>query len=395
MPRLSAAILWLLLLMLLPPASAAGDLPPTVFRDGGYLVSKNKQLILAHNHHRLLVPASTWKIATALMALERLGRDFRFPTEFYQAGGHLFITGYGDPLLVSEEVAQISAALAASGLSSVQDLVLDDSFFRLEQTTPPGSAASLRSYDAANGALVVNFNTVNLEVLPDGTVRSAEPQTPTLPIMQQWAGKLPPGEHRINLSQDHERSRRYSGELFRSLLGAGGIRIDGELRSGRRPAEAELLYRHHSSRTLAETVEAMLLYSNNFIANQLFLTVGAKQAAPPATWAKGRRNLHDFLTELDLPPGSFTVDEGSGLSRDNRISPTALHLVLEHFRPYAELLPHWEGRLVKSGTLNGVYAYAGYFRSPQELAPFVLILQQNANTRDLALDLLENHWQQY
>ncbi|ADH85239.1 D-alanyl-D-alanine carboxypeptidase/D-alanyl-D-alanine-endopeptidase [Desulfurivibrio alkaliphilus] len=391
MPPILATLCWLLLWLL--PGPAAAGLPPSVFSDGGYLLSKDGRLLLAHNHEQALVPASTWKIATGLMALEQLGPDFRFATELYRTNGALYIKGFGDPMLISEEVAAISAALAAAGISEINDIVLDDSFFQLEQANPAGSAASLRSYDAANGALVVNFNTAKIEVRADGTVHSAEPQTPTLPIMQQWAGKLPPGVHRINLSHTPAASLRYSGELFKYLFAARDIRVTGKLRHGRLPAGAELIYRHHSARTLAETVEAMLLYSNNFIANQLFLVAAAKGGDNPATWGKARVNLHDYLLELGLPPGSFRVDEGSGLSRDNRISPDALHLLLQHFRPYAELLPHWEGRLVKSGTLNGVYAYAGYFRGPEQLDPFVLILQQTANTRDRALEIMEGHWQ--
>lgn len=391
--RISAATAWLLMLILLLPAAAAAKLPPTVFTDGGYLISKEQRIIMARHQDRLLVPASTWKIVTALLALEQLGPDFRFQTDFYHADGHLFIKGFGDPMLTSEEAARIAAALAAAGVKKIQDIVVDDSFFQLEQANPAGSGASLRSYDAANGALAVNFNTVKIEVPTAGPVRSAEPQTPSLPVMQQMAGNLPPGVHRVNLSQHPEQSRRYSGELFQHLLTSRNIRVDGVVRGGVTPAGAEPIYRHLSSQALTETVQAMLLYSNNFIANQLFLVAGARQSGKPATWARGRRNLRDYLEESGLAPESFRVAEGSGLSRKNLISPRALLQVLEKFRPYAELLPRWQEHLVKSGTLNGVYAYAGYFRAPGQLDPFVLILNQAANTRDQALELLAIEWQ--
>lgn len=381
-----------LLLGLLLPRPAIAVLPAEVFAAGGYLVSQNERLILAQNPAGLLIPASTWKIATALMALEQLGPDFRYQTHFHLAGNHLYIKGFGDPGLISEELAAIAGQLAGRGLREVGDLVLDDSFFQLEQPEPDGSGGSPRSYDAANGALAVNFNTINIEVQADGRVLSAEPQTPTLPVMQTLAVGRPTGVHRLNVSQDRERSRRYSGELFKYLLAEHGIAVQGEIRAGLTPAEAPLLYRHQSSRTLAETVREMLLYSNNFIANQLYLTCGAQAAGAPATWEKGRQGLEAFLARIGLAPGSFIVAEGSGLSRDNRISPASLGLVLERFRPYAELLPLWQGRLVKSGTLQGVYAYAGFFRRDRELDPFVLILNQPANTRDRALELLEEQW---
>ncbi len=393
MPRISVAVSWLLALVILLPGHVIAGLPPNVFTDGGYLVSRDDRTILGHNENRLLIPASTWKIATGLMALDQLGPDYRFRTKFYLAGDHFYIKGFGDPLLTSEEVKLITASLAASGITEIDDIVVDDSFFQLERTKPDGSAASLRSHDAANGALVVNFNTAKIEVLNNGTVRSAEAQTPSLPVMQELAADLDPGIHRVNLSQNPQRSRRYCGELFKNLLTASGIKVNGEVRSGVTPAGAELVYRHHSSRKLAETVEAMLLYSNNFIANQLFLIAGARQRGEPATWDKGRRNMDDYLHQLGLDLKSFRVEEGSGLSRENRITPGALQQVLERFRPYAELLPHWDDRLVKSGTLNRVYAYAGYFRGNSGLDPFVLILNQTANTRDRALDLMEKRWQ--
>ncbi len=380
------------IMLALLPAAALATLPTTVFQDGGYLVHRGAKVILARNPEKLLVPASTWKIATALLALEQLGPDFRFQTAFYLADGHLLIQGFGDPLLVSEEVDRIAAHLAVLGLRELTDIVLDDSFFQLESAIPAGSTTSLRAYDAANGALVVNFNTINIEVKADGTIRSAEEQTPTLPVMRTLAGQLPPGTHRINLSQNAAAAGRYVGELFRDRLEFHGIQVNGQLRTGKTPATAQLLYLHHSSQRLDEIVRLMLLYSNNFVANQLFLTCGAKRFGTPATWAKSRRHLQDFLTELGLPAGSFTVEEGSGLSRENRITPAALSQVLEAFRPYVELLPLWQGRRVKSGTLNGVYAYAGFFRGEPEDDPFVLILNQSANTRDQALDLLERQW---
>ena len=371
----------------------AAELPAPIFQDGGYLVAKDGRIIAARNPERLLIPASTWKIATALLALERLGPEFRFPTHIYLREGNLLIKGFGDPLLVSEEVALIAARLVELGVEEIGDIILDDSFFRLDRERPAGAGRSLRSYDAANGALAVNFNTVNIEVDSERRVSSAEEQTPTLPVMTTVATGLSPGRHRINLSQQAERSLRYSGELFRELLRQRGVKVQGEIRSGQAPGQAPLtgepLYRHWSSRPLSEVVESMLLYSNNFIANQLFLAVGAAEFGVPATWEKGQKSLTNFLAEVGLAASSFRVEEGSGLSRENRIAPNSLQRLLERFRPHAELLPRWRGRLVKSGTLSGVYAYAGYFTSAGQLDPFVLILNQPGNHRDRALDLLE------
>ncbi len=397
-PLLLACLLMTLLGSTIPalPGNAAGAKPlPAGMEQGAYLVSKDGRIIMAHNPEALLIPASTWKIATALAALSRFGPDFRFETHFYLAdhdlGHDLYIKGLGDPMLISEEVAEIAVALADQGLSRIRDLVIDDSYFQLEEAATAGAGDSLNPYDAANRALAVNFNTINVEIAGDKTVGSAEAQTPLLPVMRAAAAKagLPPGRHRINLAHEAETSRRYSGELFQALLAQQGVEISGRLRSGPTPANARLYYRHRSSIPLSEVVRAMLLYSNNFIANQLFLACGAQAAGPPATWNKGINALTAFLRERGLPPQSFRVREGSGLSRENRISARAMLRLLDDFAPYAELLPSWRGRLVKSGTLSGVYAYAGYFNHGNRRDPVVLILNQPQNHRDRLLDYLE------
>ncbi|HET97800.1 MAG TPA: peptidase S13 [Desulfurivibrio alkaliphilus] len=386
--------LWFCLLTLFPSPSGAEVLPASIFEDGGYLVTKGGQIVAARNPERLLVPASTWKIATGLLALERLGPDYRFATHFHLAQGDLFIRGFGDPLLVSEEVALIAARLSGLGVKEIGDIVLDDTFFQLERERPAGAGVSRRSYDAANGALVVNFNTINITVDQQGGVGSAEEQTPTLPVMRAKGRGMPPGTHRINLSQQRRYSQEYCGELFAEMLRRQGVRVNGTIRAGAVPAGAQPVYRHLSTRPLSETVAAMLLYSNNFIANQLLLASGAATFGEPATWDKGRESLRLHLEKLGLKEGSFMVEEGSGLSRENRITPSALLRLLELFRPYAQLLPADQGRLLKSGTLTGVYAYAGYFNNGGTLDPFVLILNQSANRRDCALELLERHYRQ-
>ncbi len=395
----SRAILHLVLIIaiFLPGPGIAAAPPPLSgpsagIDQGGYLVRKGDRVVLAHNEKKLLVPASTWKVATALMAFARLGEGHRFETHLFLIDNDLYIKGFGDPLLVSEEVEKIVVALAGQGVVRLRDIVVDDSFFQLSRAAAPGAVNSLEPYDAANSGLAVNFNTINVEVASDGAVRSAEAQTPLLPVMQAMTAKLPPGVHRVNLSQDSARSRRYVGELFDAFLRKQGVAITGAIRSGPVPDGAQAVYRHTSPTALTEIVRDMLRYSNNFIANQLFLACGAKAYGAPATWEKGEKALSAFLLDSGLAKGDFQVREGSGLSRENLITPTAMLHLLDAFSPYAHLLPSARGRLLKSGTLAGVYAYAGYFENGPTLDPFVLILNQPKNNRDQVLDRLEQQY---
>lgn len=366
-------------------------------RNGGYIVLNHKnEPILANNQDLAYQPASIVKIATSLAGIRILGKEYRFATGFYlgETNDHdLYIKGYGDPYLVSEEIALIAGRLAARGLKEIGSIYLDDQAFRLESITAEGTGRTLNPYDVSSGGLVVNFNTVNLEVTAGGVIRSAEPQTPTLPLMKKLGRNLPPGIHRINITTDENNSLQYAGELFRELFKAESITVRGTFGRGPVPDNLQPLYVHRSSRDLAEIIEGLMLYSNNFIANQLFLTCGAVTHGYPATWEKARQAMQEFLgRELGLEEKSISLAEGSGISRKNRVTPRAMARVLEEFAPYANLLALEDGIRLKSGTLSDVFSYAGYFPGREGPAPFVLILNQRKNTRDAALRLLRRRF---
>ncbi|MDX1775449.1 MAG: D-alanyl-D-alanine carboxypeptidase, partial [Desulfobulbales bacterium] len=227
-----------------------------------------------------------------------------------------------------------------------------------------------------------------------GTVVSAEGQTPTLPVMARLAENLEPGNHRININQEEssgiENSSRYVGELFRVYAKRENIAGAGKISLRQIPENLAPFYIHHSSKTLAEMIGPLMLYSNNFIANQLFLVLGAHEAGFPATWEKSTQAMADYLQQKHkLSQNEIKIIEGSGLSRKNRVSPHAMIRLLDSFRPYAEFLPRENSRLLKSGTLQGVYTFGGYFMENQSLDSFVLLLNQGQNNRDRVLAELE------
>jgi len=357
--------------------------------NGGLLVTRNGATIYERNQDSQFMPASVQKIGTALAAIQILGKDYRFTTRFYLSADHdLYIQGLADPLLVSEEVALIVTALRGHGLSSIRNLHVDDSACLLENGTD-GASSTLNPYDAQNSCLAVNFNTLNLRKEADGGVQSAEEQTPTLPLMRELAQGLRPGTHRINTTATGNQSLRYVGELFAAMFKKQGVAVRGEIIPGPPPDGLKPLYEHTSSKTLPEVLTGLLKYSNNFIANQLFLAIGAKVYGWPATWDKGQRALAAFYSnELGLNQKDIFVREGSGLSRQNRVTPRAMLVILEAFKPHAALLPLENNCLRKSGTMTGVYAYAGYFPGEHGLDSFVLILNQPKNTREQVLELL-------
>ncbi|MHB8223482.1 MAG: D-alanyl-D-alanine carboxypeptidase/D-alanyl-D-alanine-endopeptidase [Desulfurivibrionaceae bacterium] len=374
------------------PASlwaGAGQSLETLVENGGILVIRNGAIIYEQNADRQFIPASVLKIGTALAGIRILGKEYRFTTRFYVNGDRdLYIRGLADPLLVSEEVAKIAGTLRNRGISTIRNIVVDGSGCRLENGTD-GATNTLNPYDAQNSCLAVNFNTISLVKGADGSVRSAEEQTPALPLMRELAQRLPAGSHRINTTATGNQSLRYVGELFGAIFQKQGVTVRGEIIPGPVPEGIKLFYEHTSSKTLDEVLTGLLKYSNNFIANQLFLAMGAKQYGWPATWDKGQRAMTAFYrNELGLSEKDIVVREGSGLSRQNRVTPRAMLTILEAFKPHAKLLPFENNCLRKSGTLTGVYGYGGYFAGERGLDSFVLLLNQPNNTRDQVLGLL-------
>lgn len=346
--------------------------------------------LVSINAEKPLIPASTLKIATSLLAIRTLGENYRFSSRLFEKDGMLFVQGGGDPFLISESVERLAALLKRKGKLRFTCLILDDSRFELAGEGYTGE--STNPYDAISGALAVNFNTVYVQKSASG-VTSAEPQTPTLPLMAELAAQLPYGRQRISLPKNRHATLRYVGELLEAIFARNGIKMDNGWKEGVTPPDAKEVLRFEGDRDLLRIIEEMLRYSNNFTANQLFLTCGAAVRGYPATYAKARAAAAEFYSTLGFGAGEMHMEEGSGLAKENRVTASAMLGILHFFAPYSRLMPEKNGLLVKSGTLTGVYAYAGYHVGPQSLDPFVIILNQPDNTRDALLDLLRKRYE--
>jgi D-alanyl-D-alanine carboxypeptidase/D-alanyl-D-alanine-endopeptidase (penicillin-binding protein 4) len=376
---------------------AAQDRVAALAGDGGVMLrSPNGEVLVSLNPDRALVPASLVKIPLAQVALTMLGEDFRFETHFYRNdSGDLLIRGLGDPFLVSEEIADIADTLAQRGLQQIRRLVMDDSAFEADPDLPIERGTS-QPFGARNSALAVNFNTVNLAWTADGRLITGETQTPLTALGRELGAQLAPGAaQRINLGDDPRAGLRQAQQLFRLLLEKSGITVsDTGFNRNAVTNEWTLFYRHRSSRSLRDNLDGLLRYSNNFIANQLFLTLGAQGSGYPATAEAARAALQQQLTGLygdsfGRDPQSLLMLEGSGLSRAQRSSAAGMMHILEVFKPYAELLPEVDGVLRKSGTLTGVYNLVGYIRGSDGLYPFVILTNQAVNNRAEILRLLQ------
>lgn len=368
-----------------------------LIHNGGYALLKNGKTLYAKNLNSPFIPASTLKLVTSLAALDILGPNFRFTTRFFlDTSNNLYIRGEGDPFLVSEKISFIAKQLTRKGLTAIKDIVLDDSAFALEHKQTDGSIGSTNPYDANNSALGVNFNSLPIQVIRKAKVYSPESQTPFLPIMGQLGKNLDSGYHRVNVDGFPQvgqlsNSLLYTGQLFAALLQREGIRVRGTIRQGVVASNYKLLLEYAAEEDIAKLVEYLLLSSNNFMANQLFLAIGVAQFGYPATWEKGIKAMDAYIkNSLHLSRRDIYMVEGSGLSTKNHITPRAMLTILKEFIPHRSLIPIKYGVRMKSGTLrkSGVYCYAGYIDNGPWQSPFVILLNQKKNGRDKVLKQL-------
>jgi D-alanyl-D-alanine carboxypeptidase/D-alanyl-D-alanine-endopeptidase (penicillin-binding protein 4) len=357
-------------------------------RDAIIVAAPDDRVIFSENADKKLVPASTLKILTALVALNILGPNYRFATEFYlDKDSNLTIKGYGDPLLVSETVNKISRSLSPM-LKSIKDIVLDATYFK-DPLVIPGISDSSEPYDAPNGALCVNFNTVYFKQNKNNAYVSAEPQTPLLPFSLNRIRKSGLQQGRIVLSHNHSENIRYAGHLFQYFFNKAGIPSSGKIRTGRVNKDTDrLIFKYASEFTLMQAVSKLFEYSNNFMSNQVLIAAGAKVYGPPGSIEKGVLAAKAYIKQA-LEVEDIQIVEGSGISRANKVSAKTLYAVLQQFEPYYQLLTKSDSAYVKTGTLHGIRTRAGYIESAEgKLYRFVILINTPGKNVELIMDRL-------
>ena len=363
----AATLLVIYVLMLrMATASAAADgfesIKSLIGPHDALIVSDSKgRTIISKNKNKKLVPASILKLLTSLVALHYLGPDYRYATEFYlDRHSNLKIKGFGDPLLISEIINDIAARLSEliGGSAVINDLVVDDSYFN-QPLTIPGISSSSQPFDAPNGALCVNFNTVFFKHRKSGYI-SAEAQTPLLPYAEKKIRARNLKNGRFILSHLENENTIYAGKLFQYFLKQHGVEFSGTVTPGRvNETEDKLIYRYSSRFSLTQIISKLLEHSNNFTTNQLFITSGLEALGPPGNLGKGVAAALGYTSNV-LDIKNLSIVEGSGISRRNRISAHQMLRVLDEFEPHHRLMRKKGREFYKTGTLYGVNTRAGY-----------------------------------
>lgn len=399
-------------------------------------------------------PASTMKLLTTLVALEELGPAYTWKTEAYTRGrirdgrldGDLYIKGYGDPYLVIEHFWRYLRALRNIGIDTIAgDLVLDLSYFTPDPGDPNDfDGRGQQAYNVKPSALLLNFQAVSIRFFPDPganrVVVSAEPPSTRLTIDNRlrltrggcrgWNRNLGlrvvPGadSDRLVVSGSYaadcganelyrvlSEQAAYVLGVFQSVWAELGGRIEGGVREEPVPADAKLLHTGYSP-PLAEMLRSINKYSNNVMTRQLLLTLGAEKLEPPGSTDKGIRVLRGWLARHGLDFPELVLENGAGLSREERISARHLGQVLEagyespYMPEFLSSLPvlamdgTLEKRLtnspmagkahLKTGTLNDVRAVAGVMRDATGRRLIVTALQNDARADGPGGEALQN-----
>jgi D-alanyl-D-alanine carboxypeptidase/D-alanyl-D-alanine-endopeptidase (penicillin-binding protein 4) len=448
--------------LLLAPALAAAQLPGPV-RDalakagvpesavGAVVepVAGGKRLV-SHQAARPLNPASAIKLVTTFAGLDLLGPAYTFRTDVLVAGevaggaltGDLVLKGGGDPKFTYERLWQLVRQLRARGLREIRgDVILDRTFFAAAAHDPAKfDGESRRAYNVGPDALLVNFKAIDFRFVPEGQGLRVvgEPDFPNVEIASRvrlvnepcnnwrrglryevdeqgllatanFSGTYPAdcGEKTLPLSVfDPD---RYAEAAFRWIWSETGGRFTGKVRAGTAPAGAVLFHRFDSE-PLAALVRDINKHSNNVMARQLFLTLSAEKAGAPGEAKASERIVREWLAARGVTAAGLVIENGSGLSRAERISAEALAALMRAAWS-SPVMPELVSSLslfavdgtfkskngsaagqahLKGGTLTGVQAVAGYVLDTKGERWVVVMIanHDNANRAQAALDAL-------
>jgi D-alanyl-D-alanine carboxypeptidase/D-alanyl-D-alanine-endopeptidase (penicillin-binding protein 4) len=424
------------------PASAVGAYAQEVIAG---------RTLFVQNGMTPLNPASTMKLVTTQAALQLLGPAYTWKTAAYLTGsqrsdvvdGDLVIRGGGDPRLLMEDLWLLLRQIRNKGIRQINgDLILDRSLFEARAfDASQFDGDPLKPYNAGPDALLLNYHTFTLTLVPDqasGKARvSVDPPVAGLAISGptlvegecgNWKAAVTPsltddgitltgtypyacGEniwyvHPYQMSQG-----RYFGAIFRQLWTEMGGTLNGQVRGGVLPVGARLVAEWQSP-PLSLVIRDINKFSNNVMARQLLLSIAAQASPSPANPETGAAAVRAWLLQRGIEAPELVIENGSGLSRVARISAYSMGRILlaaynsPTMPEFISSLPliandgSMRNRLrnspvagrahIKTGSLEGVSAVAGYVMaaSGKRYAVVCMVNHPNAGAARDALDLV-------
>lgn len=411
--------------------------------------------LLAHNADKAMQPASLMKLISTAAALDLLGPAYRWTTRFYTNGtqngetlqGDLIIKGSGDPRLSQRDLWSVLHSLRAQGIRHISgDLLLDRSLFEI--TTDDAmqfDGKPERAYNAMPDTLLLDAKSLTLHFVPDARNQTVQVRIePYLAGLQFNAPKLVSGEcgewrksialafepqtlrfdgsyalacgeQRIPIHAYSHTHLEYFDASLRQIWSELGGTIAGSTREtilSQKISEDVHEIAAWQSAPLSDVIRDINKYSNNVMARQLLLTLAAERGVQPATKAAAIDIVQDWLFARGLKTSGMIIENGSGLSRNERISAADLAGVL-HLMWQSPTMPEFISSLplagvdgtmrkrvqhldvkayahIKTGSLADVAGIAGYVtaRSGKRFVIVCMINHTNADKMRSAMDTL-------
>lgn len=397
---------------------------------------ENGHTLYRHEADALFLPASNAKLYTSALALQTLGADARFSTTLYATStprasgtlqGDLILYGGGDPSLGDPEASRdwadrFAEALAARGVRRIRgNLIADDTYFAGPLFGSGWEALDLQTdYGAQAGALGTRDNVVRVKVARDGArccSITLDPDHSGMRVVNLTGGAVPLSLYRppgsgvlyatgsLRANQPHGNYRLsvpdgalFAGNLLRDALERHGIALEGNVRALHWPETDPALADHPveiasiASPPISQLLVHMLKHSDNRYAQMLLQQVGvataragqcADRIEPPQTSADwGACAMRTFLPRIGIDSDKAMFNDGSGLSREDLVTPAATVELLAWIarQPFASVLRDAlpvagiDGTLkyrmrddaatdnvqAKTGTLTHVYTLSGF-----------------------------------
>lgn len=406
------------------------------------------QSLVKHNERVPFNPASVMKLVTSYTGLIQLGSDYRWQTGMFLNGelqgdtftGDVVIRGGGDPKLVIEDLQAWLASWRRAGLRVIRgDLILDESLYeRMDPSMEPFDGDTSQPYNVRPNPLMMNFKAVKFIVSSDSNGQvsvTTDPQLADVRIESRIQTVSGPCRYRaagltvtdiapdaVRLQGQISRScgetyafsaaldhRPFVNALIKATWKSAGGEWQGHFKQGQAKGREWSVW--NSPRSLIDVVRDINKFSNNVMTRQVLLQMGHASTKQQGTIERGRQAVEGILRARGLQFPELIIENGSGLSRIERISPESLSQLLidanqaSFATEFRESLPvvgvdgTMKARLsnspvagnawIKTGSIAAVNSIAGYVRgkSGQMYAVAFIVNGPNANRSQLAQDL--------
>jgi serine-type D-Ala-D-Ala carboxypeptidase/endopeptidase (penicillin-binding protein 4) len=326
-------------------------------------------VLFARNQDQEFMPASNFKLLVGSAAIRTLGPNFSYVTTVLASAapvdgaiaGDLYLRGGGDALLSAADLDAAAAALAAAGVKRIDGSLITDASHDDRQRLgfgwswddlPYYYAPVITGLELEDGTVHLRMipgpaagDPVTLQVTPQsdafsidnelktGTRNSADTSDIVRPWNQPQTIELT-GSYPLGAAESGEFSpsvpdpESYAGNVFAHALAAHGIALTGSVHDGETPAHAVVMWSHESLR-MPQLMQHFWYPSDNLMGELLLKELGVTLRGEPGTDANGRIVEQRYLHSIGVDPATVSIDDGSGLSSYDRITPRDLLTILQ------------------------------------------------------------------